>query len=158
MEHCSARHVQWGLPGDIPVVADYDGDFIDDIAIFRPSNSQWWVLRSSDGETYALQFGLPGDKPVPADYDGDGAEDVAVYRPSDGACGICGSRPRVLRQSVLDWLTMIWYLLITTATGKSISQSSAKVSGTSFNPRMAFESLTGENPAIDRSQINMRLG
>ena len=55
----------------------------DDIAIFRPSVSEWWILRSSLG-LRALQFGQTGDKTVIGDYTGDGKSDVAFYRPSTG--------------------------------------------------------------------------
>ncbi|HSK72655.1 MAG TPA: FG-GAP-like repeat-containing protein [Pyrinomonadaceae bacterium] len=64
--------------------ADFDGDGKTDVSIFRPSNGQWWIKRSSDSSHYVLQFGLSTDKIVPADYTGDGKTDVAIYRPSTG--------------------------------------------------------------------------
>ena len=74
---------QFGIAEDKPVVADYDGDGKDDIAIFRPSVSQWWILRSTAG-LQAVQFGQTGDKTVPGDYTGDGKADIAFWRPSNG--------------------------------------------------------------------------
>ena len=65
------------------MVNDYDGDGKADIAIYRPSNGQWWIQRSSLG-TIAYTFGASSDKPVPADYTGDGKADVAIWRPSTG--------------------------------------------------------------------------
>jgi hypothetical protein len=78
---------QFGVNGDVPVVADYDrgGDVIgcDDVGIFRPSNGQWWIQRSTEGRLVTT-FGTSTDKMVPGDYTGDRKADVAFYRPSTG--------------------------------------------------------------------------
>ena len=52
------------MNGDIPVAGNYDEDGKTDIAIFRPSDGYWYVLRSSDGTFRALPFGLNGDIPA----------------------------------------------------------------------------------------------
>lgn len=67
---------------------DFDGDGKADISGFRPSNSNWNLLRSTSGST-SIHWGLPTDILVPADYDGDGKTNVAVYR--DGAWKIVWS-------------------------------------------------------------------
>lgn len=74
----------WGVPGDEPVNADYDGDGVTDLAVLRPGEWTWFVLNSSDSTLTAIRFGSARDVPVPSDLDGDGSDDVAVYRPSDG--------------------------------------------------------------------------
>jgi uncharacterized repeat protein (TIGR01451 family) len=63
--------------------SDYDGDHKADLALLRPTTSQWLLMRSTAGGQLN-QFGAPGDIPVPGDYDGDGKTDLAVYRPSTG--------------------------------------------------------------------------
>jgi hypothetical protein len=63
--------------------ADFDGDGVSDISVFRPSNGTWHILQSGNGQYKVEAFGMNNDKPVPGDYDGDGTTDYAVFRPSD---------------------------------------------------------------------------
>jgi dipeptidyl aminopeptidase/acylaminoacyl peptidase len=58
---------------------DFDSDGRSDVSVFRPSDSTWYLNRSTAGFT-AAQFGLATDRIVPADFDNDGKTDIAVYR------------------------------------------------------------------------------
>ncbi|MDQ3799181.1 MAG: M12 family metallo-peptidase, partial [Acidobacteriota bacterium] len=62
---------------------DFDGDGKTDLSVFRPSDSVWYLLRSTAGFT-AVQFGVSTDRTVAGDYDGDNKADIAVWRPSNG--------------------------------------------------------------------------
>ncbi|HEX5216138.1 MAG TPA: PQQ-dependent sugar dehydrogenase [Vicinamibacterales bacterium] len=79
---------QWGVPGDVPVRADFDGDGRPDLVSYRPSNGIWYILPSSSNYAAAnwiwFQWGNPGDIPMAGDYDGDGKADLVIYRPSNG--------------------------------------------------------------------------
>ena len=82
----------FGISGDQPIPADYDGDGRANITVFRVSNSTWYTSTNPATNYGAVPFGQNGDKLVPADYDGDGKTDVAVFRPSNGAWYLNRSR------------------------------------------------------------------
>jgi hypothetical protein len=81
--------------------ADFDGDGRTDISVWRPSDSNWYVLRSSNGNFQATSWGLNTDKLTPGDYDGDGKTDFAVFRPSNSIWYILQSSTNTL--TTLQW-------------------------------------------------------
>jgi hypothetical protein len=73
----------FGAAGDIPVPADYDGDFRTDTAIWRPANGYWAIKNQT-----RFYYGANGDQPVPGDYNGDGLADAALFRNAGALSGI----------------------------------------------------------------------
>ena len=75
---------------------DYTGDARADVAFWRPSTGEWFVLRSENSSFYAFPFGMSGDMPAPGDYDGDGRFDATVFRPAQGLWYSQGSTGAIL--------------------------------------------------------------
>ncbi len=71
----------FGIEGGIPVVGDFNGDGVDEIAVFRDGiwffdlngNGYW-----DEGDLWA-KLGDIGDQPVVGDWDGDGKADIGVF-------------------------------------------------------------------------------
>ena len=59
--------------------ADFDGDGKTDLSVYRPSEGNWYLQRSTAGFG-VINFGLAADTLIPGDYDGDGKTDTAVFR------------------------------------------------------------------------------
>src|SRR6266511_5497084 len=72
--------INYGLPGDYPVVGDWDGNGTATIGIYR---NGMFYLRNSNTIGYAdlvFAFGDPGDQPIAGDWNGDGKDSIGVYR------------------------------------------------------------------------------
>ena len=72
--------ITYGIPGDLPITGDWDGDGIDTIGVYRDGV---FYLRNSNTSGYAdvvVPFGIQGDVPVAGDWDGDGIDTIGVYR------------------------------------------------------------------------------
>ena len=76
---------------------DFDGDAKSDLSVFRSSNLNWYINRSSNNQLTGAQFGLAADKLAPEDYDGDGKTDIAVWRESEGNFYILNSSNNSVR-------------------------------------------------------------
>ena len=76
--------LNYGLPGDYPVVGDWDGNGTVTIGIYR---GKTFYLRNENTNGFAtivFDFGQPGDQPIAGDWDGDGIDTIGIYRPSTG--------------------------------------------------------------------------
>ncbi|WP_255513608.1 CHAP domain-containing protein [Homoserinibacter sp. GY 40078] len=69
-----------GLPGDVPLMGDWDGDGIDTEGVFRNGR---WILTNVQGGGASFQsyiFGNGSDTPLVGDWDGDGIDTPALWR------------------------------------------------------------------------------
>lgn len=76
--------INYGIPGDYPVVGDWDGNGTTTIGVYR---NGMFYLRNSNTIGYAdlaFAFGQSGDQPIAGDWNGDGTDTIGVYRPSTG--------------------------------------------------------------------------
>ncbi len=72
----------YGIPGDIPLVGDWDCDGDDTVGMFRPGNGFVYLRNSNDIGPADITFwyGIGGDIPIAGDWDGDGCDSIGIYR------------------------------------------------------------------------------
>ena len=76
--------LNYGLPGDYPVVGDWDGNGTVTIGVYR---GHTFFLRNENTlgfATIVFDFGQVGDQPIAGDWNGDGVDTIGIYRPSNG--------------------------------------------------------------------------
>jgi hypothetical protein len=72
------ENVALGEPGDTPLVGDWNGDGVDELAVVH--GSTFTFLDGARGNhTRQFSFGHDGDVPVAGDWNGDGIETVGVF-------------------------------------------------------------------------------
>lgn len=85
MSDGDAHAFYYGIPGDVPMMCDWDGDGVDTVGLYRPMNG-FVYLRNSNTIGFAdvsFFYGMRGDRPVCGDWDGDGVDTPGVYRPAE---------------------------------------------------------------------------
>ena len=70
-----------GLAAPPRARADFDGDGRTDLSVYRPSEGNWYLNRSTAGFA-VLNWGISTDTLVPGDYDNDNKTDTAIFRPN----------------------------------------------------------------------------
>lgn len=74
---------EFGMIDGIPLAGDFDGDGVDEIAVYR--DGYWFIDINRNGrwdETDLLaKLGTADDTPVVGDWDGDGKDDIGIYGP-----------------------------------------------------------------------------
>lgn len=78
------------------IVADFDADTMSDLAVFRPSEGNWY-FSNSFGSQGVRQWGIASDKITPGDFDGDRKTDLAVFRAGEGNWYIIQSSANTVR-------------------------------------------------------------
>lgn len=85
MPNGSDESFYYGIPYDVPMVCDADGDGVDTPALYRRSSGYMYLRDTNDFGMADREFfyGVPEDVPVCGDWDGDGIDTVGVFRPSE---------------------------------------------------------------------------
>ncbi|HEX3052491.1 MAG TPA: hypothetical protein VHP83_17650, partial [Aggregatilineaceae bacterium] len=79
---------QVGMEGDIPIPGDYDGDGMDEFAVWRPQDHTFYVsLNNTDwagNPVLIVKIDGAGEIPIKGNFDDDPADEMGVWRESDG--------------------------------------------------------------------------
>ena len=86
--------ISFGLPGDVPVVGDWNASGTIKVGVFRsgtwyldyPGTGTWvgCGAPANPAQDACISFGLPGDVPVVGDWNASGTIKIGVFRPSTG--------------------------------------------------------------------------
>ena len=87
-----------GYNGVTAIPADYDGDGIDDLAVYDPSTGGWYA-KSMNGKIIIWNdiWGGGSQVPIIGDYDGDGKADLALYNKDNGKWNIRQAQESYMR-------------------------------------------------------------
>lgn len=77
----------FGTPGSVPIVGDWNGDGVDTVGVYDPQTSNFFLTNGlgTPGSVTAFNFGKPGYIPLAGDWDGDGIDTVGVFNPLTGS-------------------------------------------------------------------------
>ena len=95
--------VRWTPQSGLPVVGDFDGDGMSDLATWR--NGMLTISYASSGFSTVLQQPIPlnfpgvGTRPVAVDIDGDGIDDLGFWVPDNGVPSTTEARPTGISSS-----------------------------------------------------------
>jgi glucose/arabinose dehydrogenase len=81
------KTLTFGLPTDLPITGDWNGDGVETPGVFRPTTGEFFLSNSTASPavvSHYLVFGIPGDQPLAGDWNGDGKDTVGVFRASTG--------------------------------------------------------------------------
>jgi hypothetical protein len=78
----------FGASGDIPVVRDWNGDHMPEIAVFRPSSGQWIIDNNGNyqwdgtaaGQDVTVSLGQSGDVAIAGDWNSNSKDKIGIFR------------------------------------------------------------------------------
>ncbi|MGB7202777.1 MAG: M36 family metallopeptidase [Pyrinomonadaceae bacterium] len=110
--------------------ADFDGDGKTDLSVFRPSEGNWYLNRSTAGFG-VINWGLAADTLVPGDFDGDAKADTAVFRANADS-----SQPDffILRSSTFTVQGLSWGVPTDVAVAGGDYDGDGKIDAAVFRP------------------------
>jgi len=79
----SNKRVEFGMLNGFPLAGDFNGDGIDQLAVFK--EGYWYIDINNNGvwdeRDLLIKLGDDRDRPVVGDWDGDGKDDIGIYGP-----------------------------------------------------------------------------
>ena len=82
----SLKSLVFGLPGDLPLSGDWNGDGFTGLGVYRESDLTRYFDVNLDGRddiTFKFEGMQAGDMPLVGDWDGDGIDTPGFFRPPD---------------------------------------------------------------------------
>jgi hypothetical protein len=83
----------FGLPGQVPVVGDWNGDGVETPGSYEPQTGTWRLRNSNStgGSNVTFQYGGSQYRPVVGDWDGNGTTTIGLFEPKAGTWALRNS-------------------------------------------------------------------
>jgi len=77
----TTKTVAFGSAGQLPVAGDWNSDGKDEVGVFDPVITRFFLTEDFVDPTFIFLFGIGGDRPIAGDWLGRGVDSVGVFEP-----------------------------------------------------------------------------
>jgi len=99
-----SKHTISVAQGGVPLVGDFDGDGLDDLAVYQPLSGLWSAWRSDGSKLFSsVSWGFRNAVPQVGDFNGDKLADLCVIDPASGVWYLTSPLNKMAPRLISGW-------------------------------------------------------